>query len=211
MKIEISRSCLEAAATCSAPTTDTRYYLHNVLVEMRTGLAIATDGHLLFVGKAFDPLDIEDPDSLPDQLFIPAEEIANAGKVAKKGRNTPVSFDLERLDSDRWLLGKLQFDAPQDLRYPEWRKVCPLTVSGEVAQFDIDLLAKAKKALVQFSGEKELTPSLSHNGNGAAVMTYSGAKAMVVVMPMRIEPDIGHVASLIGADVSGEESQDQAA
>jgi hypothetical protein len=69
-----------------------------------------------------------------------------------------------------------------DDRYPEWRRVVPLTCSGEVAQFDAEYIAAFGKAHKLMGGK--YSPAIAHNGNDAARILLAG-DAVGVLMPFR--------------------------
>jgi hypothetical protein len=72
-----------------------------------------------------------------------------------------------------------------DDKYPDWRKVVPLTVSGEVAQFNAEYVGAFGK-VHKLLGSK-YSPVIRHNGDSAARVVLTG-DAVGVIMPMRGDP-----------------------
>lgn len=180
MKLNLDKSALLAALTCSAKD-DIRYYLNGVHVrcvpgkENDTLVYSGTDGHILFAGT-LPAVWLEDREAEGFDMIIPVDTV----KAACKGKGATVM--LERMAGGLFCLASQLF-VPIEGKFPDYARVIPETVSGELAQFDADLLARSLKALRAYFGLDKFVPTLHHNGNGAAVMCGESRDALVVVMP----------------------------
>lgn len=159
-----------AAALAVAPKKDVRYYIVGVLYDHADRCWVATDGNCL----------IRTPDGTAliegatGDLILPREFVDALVKTKQKTPGLIVSGE--------WVESGALRCKPVDGKFPDWRRVVPATVSGEVAQFDVEILAKlvaANKALgLRQSGQLVI----GHNGrSGARVKLQSGC--LGVVMP----------------------------
>lgn len=181
MKLSIRVSDLQAALTCAA-VKDIRSYLNGVYMEYipngdgGTLTFVGTDGHALFVGTA--PAVFDDGEqSAPFWMTIPADTV----KAACKSKMPCVT--LADMPDGRYTLADTVF-APLDGKYPDFRRVVPDRVSGEIGNYDGDLLARAQKALNFYFQSKGKLFKLTQGGkNGCAVMAGNSRDACVVIMP----------------------------
>jgi DNA polymerase-3 subunit beta len=180
MKLNLEKSALLAAVIC-ASKDDIRYYLNGVHVrcvpgkETDTLVYTGTDGHMLFAGT-LPAVWLEDREAEGFDMIIPFDAV----KAACKGKGATVT--LERMAGGMYSIGT-QIFTPIDGKFPDYSRVIPATVSGELAQFDADLLARGLKALRAYFGLEKLVPTLHHNGTGGAVLSGESRDALVVVMP----------------------------
>jgi DNA polymerase III sliding clamp (beta) subunit (PCNA family) len=184
MKMSIRKSDLLAALTCAA-VKDIRSYLNGVYLEFIPtsdgGIVqfVGTDGSAMFFGNA-PAVFLEYEQAAPFWMTIPSDAI----KLACKGKYDLIT--LASMDDGRYALGDVIF-AALDGKYPDYRRVIPDSVSGEIGNYDADLLAKAQKALNLYFQTKDKVFRLNHNGiNGAAVMAGNSRDAGVVIMPIKI-------------------------
>jgi DNA polymerase III subunit beta len=177
-----------AAAIHSAAKQDIRYYLNGVYVEATEDetRCISTDGYGVIALRA-DSVNGMGGTNLID-LIVPRDVVERVVKATKgKGQ-----ISLQRTDG-HWsvvtTVGTFPF-APVDGRFPQYRSVIPHSPSGELGQFDPELLirfTKAAKAL-GFKGSPEIT----HNGTSGALVTLDGmGEFLGVVMPFRIQKRVG--------------------
>jgi DNA polymerase-3 subunit beta len=177
---ETSINALRAART-HAPDKDVRYYLPGVHFDLDAGRMVATDGHRAFIcagpavpgaGTFIMPNDLIDSvlkavGKRP--LYDTVEVSLAAGTIQVKTANGT-------------------FSAPAvDGRFPDWRRIVPQSVSGEVAQFNPQYLADAREALATYQGFKtdKVAFEVAHNGTNPCVCTSICDDALVIVMPMR--------------------------
>ncbi|EML1597778.1 DNA polymerase III subunit beta [Burkholderia cenocepacia] len=157
------------ATQCLAAENDIRYYFNGVFVEatpFETRL-VATDGTAIGVTRCAIENDIEGDVG----LIIPNATIDGI-KAGKRDMQAPARVEIE--DGQHYLcVEKLSLRvtfAPVDGKFPVYRRVFPQTVSGEVGQFDPELLtafAKAGKILRDLSHNP--VPRLAYNGDSARV------------------------------------------
>jgi hypothetical protein len=188
MELSLRKSDLKAAFICSA-VKDIRYYLQGVYLEFSpspNGAATdgiltfaATDGHILFAGTAPAVFN-EDPQSAPFWMIIPNDAV----KTAIKTKNDVVI--LRSLPDGRYSLGDTIF-APVDAKFPDFRRVIPASVSGEIGNYDPELLVRGNDALREYFNSKKRVYRLNHNGTNAGVICGDSRDALVVVMPIRTE------------------------
>lgn len=175
-----------AAVAVFASRKDIRYYLNGALIEAtetETRVA-ATDGHVLGLHRADSVNGLSGEARVA--VIVPNDTLALLAKAMPKGGLVNVCCT-----DDRWeIVGdtvRLPF-SPIEGRFPDYRMVIPMDVTGEAGQFNPDLLArfnKAAKALAQ-----KALPVVDHNGSSAARVTLSGVPGFVgVIMPVRVKPE----------------------
>ena len=168
-----------AAMKLFAAKKDVRYYLNGMLLEIgsRESRLVATDGHVMAIIR----LDFCRPGPT-QQVIIPIEAL----KGIKRGRGDATItlsdsgsnvVDL-RIESPTWQWACQSVDAA----YPDWRKVLPEKVSGEVAQFNADYLAAFQDAAVMLSGG---LITVGHNGTGGALISINNDDFVGIIMPIR--------------------------
>jgi DNA polymerase-3 subunit beta len=188
MELSLRKSDLKAAFICSA-VKDIRYYLQGVYLEFSpspNGAATdgvltfaATDGHILFAGTAPAVFN-EDPQSAHFWMIIPNDAV----KTAIKTKNDAVI--LRSLPDGRYSLGDTIF-SPVDAKFPDFRRVIPEKVSGEIGYYDPELLVRGNDALREYFNSKKRVYRLNNNGTSAGVICGDSRDALVVVMPIRTE------------------------
>ena len=179
----INIKTVNALAKYIAPKDDVRYYLNGILLEItdKARFYAATDGHkMVVIREARQEGDQSGQWILPRDIVLgikiskrPAIDIAEFnqenGKASIKYCGTETSFGL--------IEGK----------FPEWRKVIPVSTSGEIAQFNPDYLVAIRdcaKATVGTDGYCGL--SLLHNGSSASLYQANDVNFIAVIMPLRI-------------------------
>jgi len=174
-----------AAALKCASKCDVRYYLNGVYLDFPKGRIVATTGHFMFVGQ------IERAD-VP-AVIVPRELVEGAlrslTKRAREDQTIAVTIDTQDRDGNVPFLtldtGKGSFSAcAVDGRFPDYERVVPLEVSGEIAQFDADLVATCADALRTYTAQyTHIAWEIQHNGDDGSLMTGQGC--LCVVMPCR--------------------------
>lgn len=196
--INLSLSQLRAAL-CIAAKQDIRYYLNGVYVECdstRTRV-VATNGHAMY---------IEDRNSEPNTwqgtMIVPRAILEmvtkgfhnldmawiNVKEQDKHGHVTRATIKTGAVMND------IEFGAIEGV-FPDYTRVIPSKIdSTEAAQFQPEYLAAFAK-VAKVHGHRSGAFHLHHNGNGAALVTFSNnTNAIGVLMPMRDEeafPDTG--------------------
>jgi len=172
-----------------AAKKDIRYYLNAVCLEIHRCEVwiIVTDGHALAVERIM--LDTELDVSEPVQVIIKTDDIKAIQKQTQR-YEMPVKITVENLQSDgkRYIqindCGTIRSFPAVDAKYPDFRRVVPHQVSGEVAQFNPELLLKFKDYADLFSATKGRI-SVGHNGQSGALVFIGRDDFVGVVMPMR--------------------------
>ena len=201
----INLKALKAVALfCSKD--ETRYYLKGVNLQFRSDHVImcATNGHMLSViRQAFaDPLDSPIPDTIvPIELIdrIKLHKALDYAELYVDGRRVSITY-----------MGATYQDGSIDGSFPDFRRVIPQNVSGEVAQFDPQYITIFAKAKAMLSGIKTPLVPISHNGLGPALMDWctcddTHISGFGVLMPHRQQVTLTAPpawAGVIGSSVS---------
>lgn len=178
--------------------TDVRWYLNGALFDFENYRAVATDGHCLLAIN-FARVSVGDADSSDVQAIIPRDALHEISKGGKADGAIQVAAD-----SETFRLSRLNDKRPDETgnniagRYPEYTRVLPRQVSGELAQFNAQLMARIDKALL-LAIDRDKTESFStvgYNGEDSATVFVRGYSdtAIGVCMPLRLEKT-GHGAS----------------
>lgn len=180
----------------AAPKSDVRYYLNGVLFDAPKGRAVVTDGHVLIAGNI--ATEYRDPGY--EAVIVRREVLAEIAKGGKQSDIIKVHFGsdgyrLSRKSSDGQILEDQIDFMPIDGRYPDYERVMPREVSGEMVNFDPALSSLAARALAKVASTSGV-PMIDHNGNAGAIMAYTGTgeRAIAVLMPLRA-PRNGHNAT----------------
>lgn len=175
MQVTLSTASLKAALLMAA-VRDVRYYLNGVHVRSDAEGFVwieATDGHALYQDRA-----TELHAGPRFAVTIPSDIVKMA-----TGNKAPAVLYLERNEAV-WMLSNIKFE-PVDGKFPPFARVIPQQPSGEVGQFDCDLLALAQKALRISQGKKGAVYTLQHNGERGALMRPRDTMwPLTVIMPM---------------------------
>ena len=174
--ITINDPALFCAAALCTGKEQTRPYLHGVYIQPATGggiLMTATDGHVLF--HAHDPAGSAPRAAIvvPDKAKIPAP-------WAKAGTLT---IDLDQ-GIMRHTTGNLTAGCREDKgTFPYYPNVIPREISGEVAQFNPDFVARFGD--IANILKKGSFPGIAWNGDGPALVTFARRDCFGVMMPLR--------------------------
>ena len=152
-----------------------RRYPNGVHVEQRANqtLLMATDGAMCAVLR----LDVTSDTDV--EYLIPTTLLANV-----KTNKGLVTVDYDGMNVILAQDGTTVTAKHDEGNFPDVRRVIPSSVSGELAHFNLHLLARIAKAYTLFSGSKECTPSLIANGTGAALIDMRRADITGVIMPL---------------------------
>lgn len=187
MKITIDHSVIKALLIC-ASKQDLRYYLKGVLVDARANgdvVLVTTDGHrMLAYPVATDAIEA----LAPGQYIIPREAL-EAVKPCKAGRVTlPITIEIDVAHGrENKITGATSVVTPLiDGKFPDWRRVMPAQVSGELAQYNPEYVSGFGDICKLLGGK--YGPFINHNGSSAAPVTNLGG-ALGVLMPLRLDGD----------------------
>ena len=148
----------------------------HVELNQTESFLVATDGHVLVAYHHHEGHG--DPDLGMLQFTVPKELLTGLkprGSIAISMDDTTKTCTLSQQGASR----SANFIAD---RYPDWRRVIPTEVSGEVALYDPALMvgiAKAAKHLE--SSSCYVTP----NGDSGGHVTFGREEIFGVIMPMR--------------------------
>jgi len=198
--IEINAKLLKAVAL-AATNSESRYYLRGVYVEFFADhiTLTATDGHKLIAGRQVR-VDTGAGDSAAGQpgVILPLEMVDKVKLGRKSPDHATLSFDAKGDNLQARFL-ELRFDGTTqsgfevEASYPSARRVAPVSITGETAAFDPEILitfSKAAKVVGLLA-----TPVVHHNGLSPALVSWlaagalPGCEAFGVAMPMRVQGD----------------------
>jgi DNA polymerase-3 subunit beta len=182
MKFSIDADTIKALLVIAAKK-DIRDYLSSVCIDVRESdaVAVVTDGHKL-LAVALTATD-DAPALVPGQYIIRREALEGVKAVLKRPITVTIDPTTRTATIDN---GSTVTSSPfMDDKYPDWRKVVPLTVSGAVSQFNADYIGAFGKVHKLLGGA--YSPAIQHNGDAAARVILPG-DAIGVLMPMRGEP-----------------------
>jgi DNA polymerase-3 subunit beta len=181
--MQINLKAINALAKYIAPKSDTRFYLNGVLIEITENgrFYAATDGHKLVVIREAR----QETDEC-GQWIIPRDVILGI-KLSKRPVIDICEFSVENGKASITYCGTETKFGLVDGKFPDWRRVVPTKVSGEIAQFNPDYLVAIRDcaaATVGISGYSGL--SLLHNGGSASLYQANSPDFIGVIMPLRI-------------------------
>ena len=173
----------------------TRAYLNGALIEhspIGTRM-VATDGQKLLVQRIDDEV-TEDTVRYVVSRAVLETAVAAYGKIkyhaiafqwAQETTEDPVRKGVTIVRCAHILVGDLHAVDVQDQmgKYPEWRRVMPSKISGELAQYDVDLLLTCRKARKLLAHDAPQYVYPAHNGSGPALVGISD-DAIAIVMPI---------------------------
>jgi len=182
MQFSISADTIKALLVI-AGKNDIRHNINSVCIDVRASdaVAVACDGHKLLAL----PLTLTDdaPALVPGQYIIRREALESVKAVLKRPLTVTIDPIARMATLDN---GNATTTTPlMDATYPDWRRVVPLTVSGEVPQFNADYIGAFGKVHKLLGGA--YSPAIQHNGDNAARVILPG-DAVGVLMPVRGDP-----------------------
>lgn len=192
------------AAILFAAKKDFRVWLNGVHIDWQhrkagqsTSISIvATDSHRLFAAKFSNEHVQSNLDA--GSAIIDAAQVKLA-LTGHKGDTIGFAFDA---DTRTGALGNLAVEG-MDATYPDWRKVIPESVSGEVSHFDaayVGDMAKAAKLLLPKGTyqRSQSSAAFTHpNGYEPALVTFGEREdVLAVLMPCRHEFDFDQAARI---------------
>jgi len=181
--MEINFKTMQALAKYIAPKNEIRFYLVGVLLEITDAgrFYVSTDGHKLVVIREARQ---ETDDN--GQWIIPRDVILGI-KLSKRPVINTAEFNQENGKASLTYCGTETRFGLVDGKFPDWRRVVPTNVSGEVAQFNPDYLVAIRDCAVATVGVGKYSGlSLLHNGNSASLYQADSHDFIGVIMPLRI-------------------------
>ena len=208
--IEINARLLKAVAL-AATNSESRYYLRGVYVEFFADYITltATDGHKLIAGRQARIYTNQSEPGASDGaagqagIILPLEMVEKVKPGSKSPDYATLSFDAMGDNLAARFL-QLRFDAVTlsgfevEATYPAARRVAPVSITGEQAAFDPEILitfTKAAKLVYGSTVGAPATPVVHHNGLNPALVSWlaagalPGCEAFGVAMPMRVQGD----------------------
>ena len=168
---------------------DVRYYLNGALIDFAKRRAVATDGTVLLATKAAPVSEADEPG---DKSVILDRDTLEA--ISKGGKVTDDVVILPAEDGKVQLIrtGSIQLAitaTPIDGRFPEYERIIPHTVSGDLGNYNPLLVARVDKAL-RLACDATKSGSIAHighNGTASAPVFLPGfcKQALAIVMPFR--------------------------
>lgn len=167
------------AVSLFAPKNDVRSYLNGVCFEVSDSKVIltATTGYSMCSA----PVDVESG-QLPGKYIVGLEYLSDADPKS----NVDITFDNNNVTLTK--NNRSVTAALIDGNFPDWRRVVPDKVSGEVAQLcpeNIVTALKAKRILLDDNKIQGLY--ISHNGADPAVIVIGVPEVIILISPFRTE------------------------
>lgn len=169
-------------ALCAiAPRKDIRKHLQGIAVQP-VGLVTklyATDGHVAMLAQCDNDEPVESPAfilPIADALIaaksqVPHVVIAPLGLGRFTVRAGATRLEVTGIDAD----------------FPDIDRLVPRTFSNVAASFDPAILCKVAAA-GRALGEKLCVPSMTYNGDSAAMARFKSTDAFCIIMPYRAIP-----------------------
>lgn len=189
--IQIDRKALKAASRF-AGVKDVRYYLNGVYVECNgpETRIIGCDGHTMAVHRATD----NDRMNFGLVTFIIPNDAVKAMLAWKTPKGSHIVDAVSLTVPDDGIgecraefYGSAVVFRPIDGKFPDYRRVLPLTVSGETAQYNPEYLCRALDAARDLRGKNRVFSSgIAHNGSGSGVIRID-ENMFAVIMPTRLD------------------------
>jgi DNA polymerase-3 subunit beta len=172
-----------------AAQKDVRSHINGVCLELGTteSRLIATDGHREAIYRLRDEgfRDLEQP----IQVIIPNELLAGIKKKGLVEIQVGEPGDPEKPDVYSVTVtqnGTSVSGLSVDGRFPDWRRVLPAKISGEVAQFNPVYLGDIGKAYKLLNpGAENINATIAHNGNSVSLFTLDDDNFIGLIMPYK--------------------------
>ena len=187
IKITFDARTLKAALICTS-TDETRYYLKGVAVQLDGDklFIVATDGHRLIAMQPEFTIERDDTDATNradfGSVIIPADIVKNL-KLNKYVDDCTLTIDAGKGEIEH--CGQSFKFGFVDGSFPEWRRVIPPNITGELAQFDARYIGELPKICAAF-GDKQTKIGIEHNGDSPAFIALNLPMPYVcLLMPYR--------------------------
>lgn len=182
--MQVNLKTLQALAKHIAPKSEIRYYLVGVLLEVTDAgrFYVSTDGHKLVVIREAKQEADEN-----GQWIIPRDVILGI-KLSKRPVIDVCEFSQENGKASITYCGTETRFNLVDGKFPDWRRVIPSKVSGEIAQFNPNYLVAIRDCAAATVGIGKCSGLyLAHNGNSAGLYQAGDVNFIGVIMPLRVD------------------------
>jgi DNA polymerase III sliding clamp (beta) subunit (PCNA family) len=173
------------AALIFAGNGDVRYQLNGVYIHAgaKGARIVSTDGHTQYQANVpgnFPRARVIVPRALLDGIKWGKQEFVDVTiePTAETSLVHNVSFALAN--------GEVRTTQSIDGVFPDYARVVPDKLSGDVAYFDAEMLARTAKA-AKLLGSKHGLYRVQYNGEGAALVMMPRAESIVLLMPLRVK------------------------
>ena len=180
-----------SAINLAAATSEARFYLNGVYVEIEPNAVtyVATDGHIVAAYRDEGTMDGK-ANTLRGTFIIPRDVCKS---LKPKFKADPLR-EL-RLVGGEGATAEYRIESNLfrmvDGCFPAWRRVVPAKTSGEPAQFNLELLARAQAIGAALLEIKKVEDNLSgaprvyHNGTSPALLGWKACPNLLcAVMPL---------------------------
>ncbi len=186
------RALKAAALGCIQKDSDQpfRYAMHCVALDIGPDnvVAVGLDGHKMIAAR----VGVGVPELKPQTLLIPRKTIDKlkasdmvagimiTGELNGYGGINPKAKGVFECEGT-----SINFTF-QDEVYPDWRRLCPATATGEAADYAAVTLDSVQKAYsLFFEKKKGHYIKILHNGTEPTRVVFEGMDAFAVIMPLR--------------------------
>lgn len=188
------RALKAAALGCIQKDSDQpyRHALHCVALDIGPDnvVAVGLDGHKMIAAR----VGVGVPELKPQSLLIPRKTIDKlkesatvTGLTITGERNAWGEVNPQAKGVFEWEETSISFTF-QDEVYPDWRRLCPATATGEAADYDTAILDSVQKAYsFFFTKKKGHYVKILHNGIEPARVVFENVDAFAVIMPLRLD------------------------
>jgi len=197
MKLTIDSKNLIGMLKLVSNQKDIRHYLNGIYCEIRgnDAILVATNGHVLGAFNCAQAVVFDEGERREDTSFIVPCALLEDAKLSLKGECTvELKHDDPTISIRRITLRDSYSDITVggdevDGKFPKWRMVIPQSVSGEVAQFDPELIARlaaASKAILNVRRNAIIPLYLAHNGDSGALVSIGDDNFVGVLMGLNM-------------------------
>lgn len=188
--ITIKTKKLQAALLATIKTSRQHVRAHSfVLIQPEKNKIVSTNEQVMLVQDITADADqIEAMKELGDFL-IPEYELKAALKICK-GENSTINntYDSLSIESNGAQYGYTRTSQEKSMRFYNWERVIPISLSGEPSQPKLDNMVLISKINHLINPSKNLnthpTHYIHHNGEGSFIVTFGCVDAYAVVAPV---------------------------
>ncbi len=168
---------------------DVRFYLKGIALEIgkHETRMVATDGTVAAACRLLSdqpeitetPVNVILPDTLLHAIKAKGDAVIHIGPREAPRNSCPVRISYAGVD---------YAGTSTDGVYPPWRRIVPTKVSGELAQFNPEIVALVGKAACLIRGKNgPMHVSVGHNGGAAALVDFNDEAFMALISPNKIK------------------------
>jgi DNA polymerase III sliding clamp (beta) subunit (PCNA family) len=176
--IEVIRALLPLVAKGGS-----RPHLEGVFIDFRSDKTIYVASNGLVLGKFVEAVENEHVFS----VIIPADVVKQLKPMRGTGKWGDLIFNPEANTARIVNPGAGQDFGfvPLKNNFPDYTKVIPSNISGEVAQFDVELLYLFAQVNKSFGAKYPGRIKIDHNGDAGALVHLSRDEFLGLIMPVR--------------------------